>query len=907
MSVESQARAARNFERSLDIRQIRVYSGPNLWAYKPLVHLILDLGELEQHPSDVLEGFTEALLALIPSLERHKCSLGQPGGFIQRLRQGTWMGHIVEHVAIELQALAGNDVKFGKTRATDEPGVYNVVYEYLEEKVGIEAGRIAVDLCLALAEGRAFDLEPRLTALTHMVNDLALGPSTLSIIKEARKRGIPVIRLNDANLVQLGYGRYQQRIQATTTSLTRMIAVDIACDKHLTKKLLADIGISVPEGVLVTSLEEAVEEAESMGYPVVVKPLDFSHGRGISLDIKDRDHLAKAVAEAQGYTRQIIVERYITGRDYRVLVVNDEVVAVAERVPAHVVGDGQHTVRQLVERLNTDPRRGIGHEKVLTRVTIDDESLRLLTEQGLTLDDIPSSGVEVKLKATANISTGGTAVDKTDVIHFSNVEMARRAARVIGLDIAGIDVICSDITRPVEETRGGIVEVNAAPGFRMHVAPSEGKPRDVAGPVVDMLFPPNRPFRVPIISITGTNGKTTTSRMCAHVLKMSGHKVGLTTTDGIYIDGSLIRRGDMTGPWSARMVLKDPTVDYAVLETARGGILRSGLGYERCDVGAVLNISDDHLGMGGVNSLEDLAHVKALVVDVVLPGGWGVLNAEDPRCASMASRCDGKVAYFSLDPRADVFRKHIDSEGIGVTLEGQTIVIHDGRKRIPVVDVADIPATYSGISEANVKNALAAALICHVSGVRIENIRQGLKTFDASYHLTPGRLNLADVRDFRVLLDYAHNVAAYEEVVKFVDAFKKRRSIGVIGAPGDRQDENLRRMGELAGAAFDVVIVKEDDDTRGRPRGEAARLLREGVSAGRRQAGRAEDDGVETVMSEAEAVERALVTAGAEDLVVVLADKLQRTWEQVTRFRAEAGETAGAVGAAGAHASAWRP
>jgi cyanophycin synthetase len=906
MALVSESQAVRRFERGLEIRQVRVYSGPNLWAYKPLIHLILDLGDFEQHPSDALDGFTDALLGFIPSLKRHKCSIGAPGGFVQRMRQGTWMGHIVEHVAIELQSLAGNDVKFGKTRATDEPGVYNVVYEYLEETVGIEAGRIAVDLCQAIAEGRAFDLEERVTALTHMVNDLAFGPSTLSILKEAKKRGIPIIRLNDANLVQLGYGRYQQRIQATTTSLTRMIATDIACDKHLTKKLLADIGIPVPQGVLVKTEEEAIEEAEAIGYPVVVKPLDFSHGRGISLNIRDREHLVNAWHAARAYTREIIVERFMHGRDFRILVVNNEVVAVAERVPAHVTGDGRHTVRELVEMLNADPRRGIGHEKVLTKVTVDDQSLHLLTEQGLTLDDIADEGRRVLLKSTANISTGGTAVDHTDVIHFANLEMARRAARVIGLDIAGIDVICDDITRPVAETGGGIVEVNAAPGFRMHVAPSEGKARDVAGPVVDMLFPPATPFRVPIISITGTNGKTTTSRMCAHILKMAGHKVGLTTTDGIYIDGSLIRRGDMTGPWSARMVLKDPTVDRAVLETARGGILRSGLGFERCDVGAVLNISNDHLGAGGIMTLEDLAHVKALVIDVVLPGGWGVLNAEDPRCVAMANRCDGKVAYFSLDPRADAFRKHIDSEAMGVTCEDGWIVIHDGRKRIPVVEVLDVPATYGGISEANVKNALAATVICHVSGVRVEDIRQGLKTFDASYHLTPGRLNLIDVRDFRVLLDYAHNVAAYEEVERFVGAFKKRRSIGVIAAPGDRQNENLQRMGVIAGRCFDHVIIKEDDDPRGRERGEVARIIEDGVREGRASVGRDGGDAVETVLSEEAAVERGLEVAGVDDLVVILADKLQRTWEQVTRFRAAGGETAGTVVAAGAHASAPR-
>ncbi len=890
----------------LKIRRFGVYSGPNLWAYKPVCHLELDLGDFERSPSDTLEGFCDALLAAIPSLERHKCTLGTPGGFVKRLRQGTWLGHVVEHVALELQALAGNDVKFGKTRATETAGVYHVLYEFMEEAVGIEAGRIAVELCDALARGQKFDLEPRVEALTVMVDDLAYGPSTLSILREARKRGIPTIRLSEANLVQLGYGRWQQRIQATTTSLTRTIAVDIACDKHLTKQLLADIGVPVPLGVLVDSVEAALDEAATMGYPVVVKPLDFSHGRGISLDIRDPQHLAKAFSEAQEFTRDVIVERFLQGRDYRILVVNGEVVAVAERVPAHVVGDGIHSIAELVEILNHDPRRGIGHEKVLTRIVIDEQTRHLLAQQRYDLDTVPPDGQMVLLKATANISTGGTAIDRTDEIHFANLEMAVRVARAIGLDIAGIDVITPDIARPVTETGGGIVEVNAAPGFRMHVAPSEGPARDVAGPVVDMLFPRGTPSRIPVISITGTNGKTTTARITAHIMKMGGHKVGLTTTDGIYIDGTLIRRGDMTGPWSARMVCKDPTVDCAVLETARGGILRSGLGFERCEVGAVLNIANDHLGLGGINSLEEMAHVKALVVDVVLPTGWAVLNAEDPRCAAMATRCDGKVAWFSIDRKNETFRKHIDSEATGATIDRGWLVIHDGRKRIPVVEVVDIPATYGGVSNANIKNALAAALICHVCGVRVEDIRQGLQTFDASYYLTPGRLNMIDVRDFRVLLDYAHNVAAYEEMARFVSVFNRRRAVGLIGAPGDRQDENLRRMGEVAGACFDRVVIKEDDDLRGRASGEVARLMEEGARTGRKTSGRMPEADVEIVLSEEEAVDRVLQEAGTDDLVVILAENLTRTWDQVMRFRTRGGDAAGAVAASGAHVAALR-
>lgn len=878
--------APRTFEKKMQIRSTRVYHGPNLWAFKPLVHMVVDLGDLERAPSDELDGFTDALLALMPTLWEHKCSVGTRGGLVQRLRTGTWMGHIAEHVAIELQTLAGNPVKFGKTRATDEPGVYNMVYEFVEENVGIAAGKLAVELVGTLAEGRPFDLTPHLAELATMVEDLAYGPSTQAILDEAKTRRIPIIRLNDANLVQLGYGRWQQRIQATTTSLTRMISVDIACDKNLTKALLADIGIPVPRGVVVRTLEDALAEVEDVGWPVVVKPLDVSHGRGISLDVRSPEALVKAFTRASSYTRDVIIEQLVRGRDYRVLVVDGNVVAVAERVPAHVVGNGADSVSRLVETLNADPRRGVGHEKVLTRVKIDDETMRLLDEQGLSLEAVPAEGRRVMLKATANISTGGTAIDRTDEATFENLELAQRAARAVGLDVAGIDIICDDISTPIVDSGGAVIEINAAPGFRMHVSPSEGKPRDVAGPVVDMLFPPGTPFRVPILSITGTNGKTTTSRMCAHILKMAGHKVGLTTTDGIYIDGSPVRFGDMTGPWSARMVLKDPSIDVAVLETARGGMLRSGLGFDRCDVGAVLNISDDHLGMGGIHTLDELANVKSLVVDVVLPNGWCVLNAEDARCLQMTERCDGKVALFSFDPANEAYRRHVEADGHGAALEHQTIVLNDGRKRIPVVSTVDVPATYGGTSSANIKNALAASLICHHAGVSVEDIRQGLKTFDASFHLTPGRMNLVDVRSFRVLLDYAHNIAAFEEMEKFVKAVYKHRSIGVVSGPGDRKNAFLTQLGEIAGRTFDIVIVKEDDDLRGRDDGESAALVAAGVRAARAAAGReTTDDDLRIVLAEEDALRQAMEMARHDDLVVMLGDNLPRCWEQISAFR----------------------
>ncbi|HEY4002737.1 MAG TPA: cyanophycin synthetase, partial [Candidatus Xenobia bacterium] len=790
----------------MEILSIKTYSGPNLWSYKPLVHMIIDIGEYETKPSDAIEGFTDRLLELLPSLQNHKCSVGVPGGFIQRLRTGTWMGHIVEHVAIELQVLAGNEVAFGKCRSTDTDGVYNVVFEFLEEKVGLEAAYISLDLVESVAKGFSFDLKPRLNNLAQMVADRAYGPSTLSIIQEAKSRGIPIIRLNDANLVQLGYGKFQERIQATTTSMTKMIAVDIACDKDLTKKLLADVGIPVPQGVVVDNVDDAIREGEEIGYPLVVKPEDLSQGRGITLNIENREMLVGAINLAQEYTNRVVLEKFLLGKDYRILVVNGKVIAVSERLPAQVVGDGKSTVQELIDTLNEDPRRGVGHEKVLTQVRVDVPTKQLLNSQNMTLESVPAKGLTVLLKATANLSTGGTAVDRTDEIHVDNIEMAIRASKVIGLDIAGIDLITPDITQPTWVVGGGIVEINAAPGFRMHVAPSEGKPRPVAKAVVDMLFPPGKNSRVPIVAITGTNGKTTTARMVAHIMKMSGRKVGLTTTDAIYIDGRVLRRGDMTGPWSARMVLKDPTIDFAVLETARGGMLRSGLGFERCDVGAVLNVSDDHLGQGGIKTLEELAYVKQMIIDVVRKQGYGVFNAEDPLSYGMVDKCDGQRTFFSLNPRALRFVEALEDGALGATFENETLVLREGRGRvIEIVPAVEVPATYGGLSEANIRNALAAILMVYVMGASVEDIRQGLKTFDASYHLTPGRLNMIPVRDFRVLIDYAHNIAAYETMANFVAKLRKTRAIGVIACPGDRQDANLIRMGEIAGPVFDQL------------------------------------------------------------------------------------------------------
>lgn len=893
------------------VLETRVYRGPNLYGYRPVIRLTLDLEELEQYPSGVLPGFNDRLVALIPTLQEHGCSYGEPGGFIRRLYEpndegsyGTWLGHVIEHIALEIQSLAGSPVTYGKTRSVpNQPGVYYVIYSYLEEQLGIEAGELALKLVRSLLppelpsalpadELAQFDYQRELEALIERAVDVALGPTTAAIVNEARRRDIPAIRLDTHSLVQLGWGKYQQRIRASVSGKTSNIAVETASDKELTIKLLGDVGIPVPRHIVVRSADEAVAAAEKLGYPLVTKPLDVSHGRGVSIRLMSAEEVRRGYEVASQFTRSVIVETFLEGHDFRVLVIDGKVVAVAERVPAHVVGDGVHTIGELVEIVNRDPRRGIGHEKVLTRIKIGHQAHRLLEQAGYTLDTVLPEGQVFYLASTANLSTGGTAIDRTADIHYETREIARRAALVIGLDIAGIDIITPDITQPLREVGGGIVEVNAGPGFRMHLQPSEGQPRNVARPVIDMLFPRGSASRIPLVAITGTNGKTTTARMVAHILKMNGERVGLTTTDGIYIDGQLYMKGDMTGPWSARVVLKDPTVDSAVLETARGGILREGIGFDRCDVGAVLNVSSDHLGLRGVDTLEQLAEVKRLIVEIVRDDGASVLNADDALVAAMAEHAEGRIVYFSMqggEGASDLIKQHIADGGCAVVLQpgvrGEMLAIYDADQYIPLLWTHLIPATLEGKARHNVANALAAAAICYARGVSVENIRQGLRTFATSFYLAPGRLNVFDEHPFRVIVDYAHNPAAVQALADLVTQLRPnyRRVIGVVAAPGDRRDEDIAAIGAIAGRTFDLLIIKEDNDRRGREEGEIAALLQRAAEG----AGMPSDR-IETVLDELEAVRHALATAQTEDLVVICADEIRAVWKTVIYYKPNA-------------------
>jgi cyanophycin synthetase len=884
----------------MQILERRVYRGPSLYAHFPVMRLTVDLAQLEEWPSGKLPGFVDGLLAKLPSLQAHTCSYGTEGGFVRRLTEdgGTWLGHVLEHVAIELQQIAGAKVVFGKTRSAGEVGHYHVIYEYEEERVGEAAADLGLKLLHHLLPANlrpadaleaAFDFQSELNDLIDYAQRRQLGPSTGSLVRAAEARDIPWMRLNDHSLIQFGHGKFQKRIQATVTSETRHIAVEIASDKEETNKILGDLGLPVPRQRLVRSAEQAVSAAERLGYPVVIKPLDANHGRGVSLDLKTADQVRAAFEKAREHSRSVIVENYLSGFDHRMLVVDNKLVAVAKRVPGHVVGDGERTLKQLVDRVNEDPRRGHGHEKVLTRLELDDQAQRLMALAGHADETVLPRGEVFYLRGTGNLSTGGTAIDLTDIVHPENREMALRAARAIGLDVIGIDFITSDISQSYREVGGGICEVNAAPGFRMHVAPTEGKPRDVAKPVMDMLFPPGTPANIPIAAITGTNGKTTTARMLAHIQKMNGFTVGLATTDGVYIDGERTVAGDMTGPQSAQMVLRDPEVDLAVLETARGGLLRAGMGYRHCNVGAVLNVAADHLGIKGVDTLEQLAEVKRIVVEVARD--CAVLNADDLNCLKMADHTEAaRIAYVTMNPRHDLVRKHIRAGGLACVLEdginGQMITLYEKGTHLPLLWTHLIPATLEGKALHNVQNAMFAAVMAYAMNVKVENIRTGLRTFDSTFFQAPGRTNVFDKLPFKVILDYGHNPAAVQAMADLCGKLEVTgRRICVVAAPGDRRDEDIKEIARIVGRSFDHLILRRDDDPRGRGPDEVPRMMEQALLAAGFPA-----EKMELIPEEPRAVDHALKRARRGDLLLILADKPTRSWKQIIYFKPDGDE-----------------
>ncbi|MDZ7801123.1 MAG: cyanophycin synthetase [Trueperaceae bacterium] len=869
----------------MNILEHRALRGPNFYSRYQAIYMRLDIGDLDQRPSDTVPAMGERLTALLPGLGEHRCSVGVPGGFLQRLERGTYAGHVVEHVAIELQNAIGFSVGYGKTVDSYDEGIYHVVYRYRDEACGLAAGTEAVALVQAMFDGAEFDIDAAVDRLKAVRDANMLGPSTGAIVAAAARRGIPHFRLTtDTSYIQLGHGAKQQRFQATVTCKTHILGHAIADDKEWTKQILGEAGVPVPRGHVCYAWEEVLAAAEDLGYPVVTKPLSGNHGRGVTTGITTPEELRDGFEAALRRNDAVVVERYVHGEDHRLLVIDGTLIAAARRRPAHVVGDGRSTLRELITATNADPRRGVGHENLLTQIGVDEQTERLVAQAGLTFDDVIPDDQYVWLKSTANISTGGTATDLTDDVHPEVRYAAERIARLIGLDVIGIDLLAETLSRPLEEQAAGVVEVNAGPGFRMHMSPTHGTGRPVGEAVVDMLFPdPADDGRIPIVAITGTNGKTTTTRLIAHLLRQAGRKVGMACTGTIEIDNHVIMRGDYSGPMAAGVVLKEPTVDHAVLEVARGGIMRRGLGFDACDVGVLLNIDSDHLGEHDIRTLDELARCKTVVVDAVKPGGTCVLNADDPRVMAWGTEWSrGKIVYFSMNPDAEALHAHVADHGTVFTVAGGRIVMRQGQVEAEVIEVEDVPIAFEGHAPFNVQNAMAAAAAGYALGLTLGDVTMGLQTFHPTPAQLPGRTNLIEADGIRCLIDYGHNVPAMRALAPLVRGLTTGRCIGVASAPGNRRDEDLAALGTHLAAMCQKLFICETDP-RGRPAGEAAELMRRGAA----------DPGtarVEIVMDEHEAIGRAMDAASEGDLLLLLIDDIAGTIQRLKgrSFRGQA-------------------
>jgi cyanophycin synthetase len=870
----------------MKIDKIQALRGPNIWSVqrKKLIQMRLDLEEMEQFPTNKIEGFRERIEAMFPTMIEHRCSEGTRGGFFSRVERGTWMGHVIEHIALEIQSLAGMETGFGRTRETKTPGIYNVVFSYTEENVGMFAAESSVAIAEALIAGTDYDVEADIQKMREIRERVRLGPSTGSIVEEAVARDIPWIRLGTNSLVQLGYGINQMRFQATITCKTSSISVDIACNKEQTKKMLDAASIPVANGGICVDEEDLDEVIKKIGYPIVIKPLDGNHGKGASINVKTREDAVAGLAYAKNYSHRVIVEKFITGYDFRVLVIDNKLVAAAKREPAHVRGDGKQNIQQLIEETNRDPRRGYGHENVLTQIDVDRDTTDLLEKLKYTLETVPKDGEVVYLKSTANLSTGGTSIDVTDMMHPENIFLCERISRVIGLDVCGVDIMAENLTQPLKENGGCILEVNAAPGFRMHLAPSEGLPRNVAAPVVDMLYPPGKSSRIPIIAITGTNGKTTTTRLMAHIVKNNGFKVGFTTSDGIYVQNHMMEKGDTTGPLSAEYILKDPTVEFAVLETARGGILRSGLGFSRCDIAIITNIQEDHLGLSDIHTLDDLARVKSTVVKSVKKDGWAILNADDEQCLKIANDLNCNVAYFAMDennPKAKQFSK----EGkIVAVYENGFITIKKGEWKMRVERATHVPLTMGGKAKFMIANVLAATLAAYLQGFKTEDISLSLQTFIPSAAQTPGRMNVFEFKKFKVLIDFAHNPSGYRGVEEYLSSVEASKKIGIIAGVGDRRDEDIKECAMIAARMFDHIIIRQEKYLRGRTEEEIIGLILEGIAESGRNVTH------EIISKEVEAIKHAINNAQEGTFITALSDVVTNAINIVQEYLDKEGE-----------------
>ncbi|MFN3296072.1 cyanophycin synthetase [Caldimonas sp.] len=855
----------------MDVSRIRALRGPNLWTRRTAIEAVVILRD-DELDLETCPGFEARLRARFPEIGA-LCSTGHTGAVS--------MADALAAAALGLHAQAGCPVTFSRTTATPEERVFQVVVEYSEEPVGRLAFELAQALCEAAAQDTPFDLADALARLRELDEDVRLGPSTGSIVQAAVARGIPYRRLTEGSMVQFGWGSKQRRIQAAEMDRTSAIAESIAQDKELTKELLLAAGVPVPQGRPVTDFDDARRAAAEIGWPVVVKPRDGNQGKGVTVNIVSDEHLRIAYDAARAISDEVLVERFIPGYDFRLLVVGDRLVAAARRDPPHVIGDGLHSIRELVDQANTDPRRGDGHATPLTRMRIDDIALARLAQQGFGPDDIPPKGRRVVLRNNANLSTGGTATDVTDDVHPEVAARAVDAARMIGLDICGVDVVCESLQQPLEAQGGGVVEVNAAPGLRMHLSPSYGKGRPVGEAIIDAMFAPGEDGRIPLVAVTGTNGKTTVVRLTAHILSRQGWRVGMTNTDGVYIQGRRIDTGDCSGPRSARNVLAHPDVDAAVFETARGGILREGLGFDRCQVAVVTNIGlGDHLGLNYITTVEDLAVLKRVIVQNVAPTGMAVLNAADPIVAAMAENCPGEVTYFAADRFHPVMAAHrVQGHRVVYVDRGDIVAEQAGAKhRFPL---AEVPLTRNGTIGFQVENAMAAVAAAWAAGAGWDAIRTGLLTFESDADNAPGRFNVFTVRGATVIADYGHNPDAMGALVRAVEAMPAKRRTVVISGAGDRRDDDIRQQTRILGTAFDTVILYQDQCQRGRADGEVLALLREGLQG----VSRTRD--IQEIRGEFAAIDAALASLREGDLCLILIDQVDEALAHLGRRMAE--------------------